>query len=624
MHTPPTVLGSLNMRSMVAVALAAGLYAVFYFVICGLPVTATPAFRIDYFAATVTAGDDFLKALIHARPIVTLFGYAQTLLADALDAEVRYVIYPLQHLALLVYFFAVAKVLESIFKIRLAIASLLIAWLLFILTPAVMEGVYKLETLVGTLSMLFGGLAMLFLVRWERDKGRGSAMAFVACYAASILAKEDFILPPLVFLAWCIVRDGDWKQQVLARKWVLAAVCFSLVFFLVFNKALIPGRAYIEPVNRADSPYFMTLAPASVIRVLNYYITGCGRNVELIFMLYALASLAALLLRQHWKETILVAMIVAGLLAPYLIMPNHLYSYYGEKWLPWETLAALTILQAMFGSRGRLAIAASCVIGAAILVPTFIGVYRHNDVLWFRAGYYRGIFSVSRNLHDTLVANHDAINRYKQVAVVGVGPGEVDQSPWQGNGETEFYLSGDLDLTPQWILFVKADGPRYRVDKYIQPDFAPSSRVIVKDIGELDEYKRLPALVFQKDGRGRLVDMNKVDVLSLAAAPATLQRYQAWAISPDVHIAARPRDLSTCADRKQSRVQIMWDVSASGRAGSIEIWVADGSSRKLWLAGNRVGTATSGDWVKPGVQFQVEDATTHQRLASVTIGGTCP
>lgn len=618
----PTIRGSFNLRLIVAVALAAALYAVFYFVICGLPVAGTPTFRIDYFVATVTAENDVLAALMHLRPVSSLFVYAQAAVASALGAEVRYVIYPVQHIALLIYFFSVAKVLESVFRVRLTIVSLLIAWLLFILTPAVVEGVYKLETIVGTLSMLFGGLAMLFFVRWESGKGRGSAIAFLACYATSILAKEDFILPPLFLLAWCIVRDGDWKQQLLARKWVVGAVCLSLAFFMLFNKVIIPGRAYIEPVDQADSPYFMTLAPASIISVLHYYVIDCGRNVKLIFMLYALASLAALLLRRRWKETILVAMIVAGLLAPYMIMPNHLYSYYGEKWLPWETIGSLIIIQAIFGARRHLSIAVSALAGAIILVPTLIGVYRHDDVLWFRAAYYRGTFSVSRNLHDTLVANRDVINHYKQVAVVGIGPGQLDQSPWQGNGETEFYLSGDLKLKPQWVLFVWADGPAHRVDKFVKPDFAPRSRVIVKDIRELGHYKNLPALVFETDGSGRLVDLNKIDAVSLSTVPPALEKYREWTIGPNVHIAASPHDISTCADHEPSSVQITWDVSASEHDGTIQIWVDDGTTRKLWLAGNRAGTAASGAWVEAGIQFQVEDAATHKRLATVTIGGT--
>jgi len=617
---PPTMRASLDLRPAIAVVLAAALYAVFYFVICGLPVAGTPAFRIDYFTATVTSGNDFLASLIHARPVVTLFFYVQALIASALEGQARYVIYPVQHLVLLVYFFSIAKVIESIFRIRLAIVSLLIAWLLFILTPVVVEGVYKLETIVGTLSMLFGGLAMLFLMRWERHKGTGSVLAFLGCYAASIMAKEDFILPPLILLAWFIVRNGDWKQQMLARKWVLVAVCACLAFFLVFNKAVVPGHAYIEPVHRADSPYFMTLDPASVLGTLKYYIAACGRRVELIFMLYALASVAALLLRNHWKETLLIAMIVGGLLAPYLIMPNHLYSYYGEKWLPWQTVTSLVIIQAVLGTRRHLAIAASCVVGAAILVPTLVGVYRHHDVLWFRANYYRGIFSVSRNLHDTLVANRDAINRYKRVAVLGIGPGEIDQTPWQGNGEAEFYLRGDLKLRPQWLVFVKADGRDYRVDDYVQPDFAPQARVIVKRASDLARYENLPALVFQRDGRGRFVEPGKLSA-ALAAAPPLFPPYRAWSIAPDVHVAASPRGISTCPDRAPSRIQITWDASANGRKGPIQIWVETRSTRKLWLAGNPVGTATSGAWVAPDMQFQIEDAATHQRLASVTIGG---
>jgi hypothetical protein len=611
---------SFDTRMVVAVALAAAFYAVFYFAICGLPIAGTQAFRIDYFTSTVTSADDFLKALIHSRPVVTLFFYAQAMLANASGGQVRYVTYLVQHIALLVYFFSIAKVVESIFQVRLAIVSLLMAWLLYILTPVVIEGVYKLETFVGTLSMLFGGLAMLFLMRWERSRGKRSAVAFLGCYLASILAKEDFILPPLFLLAWYIVRNGDWKAQVLARKWVLIAMFGCLAFFLVFNKAIIPGRAYIEPVNRASSPYFMTLAPASVIGVLKYYITDCGRRVELIFMLYALTSVAAVLLRRHWKETILVAMIVAGLLAPYLIMPNHLYSYYSEKWLAWQTITSLVILQVISGKRRHLAVAASCLVGAAILVPTLIGVYGHHDALWFRAGYYRGIFSVSRNVHDTLAANREAINRHPRVAVLGVGPGQIEHSPWQGNGETAFYLSGDLKLSPQWIVFVKSDGPGYRVDNFVRPELAPQSRVIVKDIKELDHYRNLPALVFQKDGSGSLVALDKVDIATLTPS----EQYRSWTLSPADRIAASPREVSACPNHAASSVQVTWDVSASQREGAIQIWVRNASTRKLWLAAGPAGTAASGPWVEPGFQFQIEDPATHKRLAAVTIGATCP
>ena len=46
-------------RTRVAIILAAALtYALFYFVLCGLPVMGVPTFRIDYYWASVTRGDE--------------------------------------------------------------------------------------------------------------------------------------------------------------------------------------------------------------------------------------------------------------------------------------------------------------------------------------------------------------------------------------------------------------------------------------------------------------------------------------------------------------------------------------------------------------------------------------
>ena len=211
MNTNSSATGrSWNEQPVIAISMAAALYCIYYFIFCKLPIIGTPTFRIDYFAATVTrADDDLMRSLFHSRPISELYVYIQAILAKYfLDGQTKYIIYPFQHAALLVYFFSISKIIESIFKVRVHTLTFLAAWILFITSPGLIGDVYKLETIVGTVSMFFGGLALIALSRWERNRGQFGAIVFVLFYAFSIFAKEDFILPPLFLLGWYLVRDG--------------------------------------------------------------------------------------------------------------------------------------------------------------------------------------------------------------------------------------------------------------------------------------------------------------------------------------------------------------------------------------------------------------------------------
>lgn len=587
-----------------------------------MPAIGTPTFRIDYFAVTVTRFDNISDALSYSRPVVGLFLYLQAVLAKLfLQEQAKYITYALQHLALLLYFFSVAKIVQSIFKTKLNIVQLLIAWLLFIVTPAVMEGVYKLETIVGTLSMIFGAFALIFLARWDRDRRNSSAIIFCTFYAFSVFAKEDFLLPPLFILGWYVVRDGDWKARVMAYKWIFFAVFSILLFFLIFNKLMIPGRSFISPVKLPSSPYFMTLAPQSIIKVVSHYSVGIGSNIKYIFILYVATSSIALLFQKKWKETLLIALIVAGLVAPYAIMPNHIFSYYSQKWLVWQALTAVALIQILF-TRKYFATATSCMVATAILAPTLVGIYQRDDKLWFQAAYFRGNFATSHNIRNTLVRNREAINAHKQIAVVGIGPGQISQSPWQGNGETAFYLSGDLKLSPQWVLFVKSEGPGYESDKDAPDGHYVTSKIIVRNIAEIDDYKTIPRLVFEKDGNGRFIDASEVRSAPLTGTTPALQPYKQWSAFPGLQLSATPSSITSCpSDGTLPAVQVTWDVLSAASGNPINIWVSRGNSRKLWLSGNSVGTALSGPWVDGGVKFGIEDATTHEQLASATIGG---
>ena len=125
---------SWNERPTITIGLAAAIYCIYYFISCKLPIIGTPTFRIDYFATTITRADDSLvRSLYHSRPISELYVYIQAIFGKYfLGGQTRYIIYPFQHAALLVYFYSISKVIESIFKTRVHILACMAAWFLFI------------------------------------------------------------------------------------------------------------------------------------------------------------------------------------------------------------------------------------------------------------------------------------------------------------------------------------------------------------------------------------------------------------------------------------------------------------------------------------------------------------
>jgi hypothetical protein len=503
---------SWNEQPVIAISIAVALYCVYYFIFCKLPIIGTPTFRIDYFATTVTRADDgLMQSLFHSRPISELYVYIQAILAKYfLDGQTKYIIYPFQHAALLVYFFSISKVIESIFKIRVHTLTFLAAWVLFITSPGLIGDVYKLETIVGTVSMLFGGLALVVLSRWERNRTHSAAIVFVSFYAFSIFAKEDFILPPLFLLSWYLFKDGEWKQQIIDHKWLLSSVVLLLIFFVIFNKFIIPGRSFMEPADKAKSPYFMTLNPISMAKVAYYYFAEEGRHIRVLSLFYAIATLIALALGKKWKETLLIALMVAGLMAPYLIMPNHKFSYYAVKWWAWQAIASLILIQIIFAKREAVVTA---LISVIVLTPALINLGLHRGTTWNQSAYFRDRFAKSGNVQRTLLVNRNAINAQKRVAVVGIGPGEIEQSPWQGNGETGHFLRGDLDLDPKWIVFVKSADASYVVTDNMQTDVSQAPEIAVKNISEIGLYKNLPRLVFGPDGNGEFIEHQPADNL---------------------------------------------------------------------------------------------------------------
>jgi hypothetical protein len=488
---------SLRVQSILSGSLAVVFYCLYYFVICKLPIIGVPTGRIDYYATTVAAlHSNPLQYLSRARPVSDIFVYAQAVLAHFLfNGQTKYIIYPLQHIALLIYFISISKVVESILNIRLQIFTFLAAWVLFATSPGVIAGVYKLESIVGTLSMMFGGFALIFLVRWERNRECSSATMFILFYLLSIFAKEDFILPPLFLLGWYLVKNGDWKRQITAHVWFLFTIISVLIMFLIYNEFIIVGRSYMDPVNDTGHPYFMTLNPISVAKVIYHYIAGVGLHTKLLNLLYLVTTLTVLIRRKNEREVLLITLIILGMMAPYSIMPNHEFTYYGLKWWVWQALTSLALVQIICIQRATMV---TGLFGVLILLLVLGNINRNPIQFWLNR------FAISENIQNTLASNRKELNAQKQVAVIGIGPGQIVNSPWEKNGELEFFLREDLKLDTQWIVFVKSEDYRYIIDDKIHSGSNSKSKVIVKDIRDIHKFDNISRLVFGPDGHGHL------------------------------------------------------------------------------------------------------------------------
>lgn len=609
---------------VVATGLCVLAYCYLFFWLLDLPPIGQPTFRIDFMAVTVTRGDevqDFVTAALHSRPVSALYVALQGLIGlIALDGQTRYIAYAAQHLGLLVYFLMMVRVVETLLQVRLGVLAMTAAWLLVIINPLTVEGVYKLETIVGTLSMVFGALSMLLLLRWDRARDTRSAIGFLLAYGLSVFAKEDFALPPLFLLTWIVLRPGiqggSFAAGVRNHRWLVLATASLLLVFVAFNKLLVADRAFIEPTADPASPYFMSLAPSSLLKVASHYTFNLGSSVSVLFYAHSTLTLAALTFSDRRAEAALIACMVGGLMAPYLIMPNHIFGYYSIKWFAIQAITAVALLRLLLPSAALAS--AVAVAGALWLVtPTLKAIDARTHLMWHQANFLRHHFSVSGRLYQTLVRHREALNRFERVGVLGIGVGGIVHTPWQSNGETAFFLSGDLDLSPDWVLFLQQDGASYSA-----PGRSASSEplVITRKLSDLKSNGDLPLMLIQKDGSGTLFERaSQLREEDLARAVG-IHPPDVWVAVGGTHVSASPAHVASCDGGKRPSVDLSWDLTKAAPAG-VRIWVYDGSSRKLWTIAQARGRARTGPWGQGGLRFDIEDNATGRALAKLTIGG---
>jgi hypothetical protein len=203
--------------------------------------------------------------------------------------------------------------------------------------PAVVDWTKYLGLLTNLSSALFGLSALCVAAKLHHDATRASKLApwILLLAALSFLAKEDFILP-LLLVAASFAIIGPW------RLWIRIGGTLAVMYgaILVFNLAI--GSVFVSGMKGPDDPYFMSLAPVSMLRAYGQWLFDDPFQLALSAAVCIAALGAIATHRRDRALAIRIACLVLvplGLLAPYSIFPNHIFFYYA--FLPSAMLAAL-------------------------------------------------------------------------------------------------------------------------------------------------------------------------------------------------------------------------------------------------------------------------------------------
>lgn len=343
--------------------------------------------------------------------------------------------------------------------------------------------------LTNLLSEVFGAAALLCLLAAARSPRAGPwSAAGLLFFASSAFAKEDYVLPPLLLAAW-LVRTGTARRRAaLAALVGLVAIALALA---AYNHK-IGGRAFTNLSH--TGPYTVDFSPASVTSLFLRYLT-MSKYLLAVTVLFLLAAAAALWkIPQGRPRVLLVCAFVVLLVAPYTVLPNHVYPYYAFGWLPLQIglsgFVLLELTERSVGGRVRRVVFAAAT--AVALCAVGLTLRERRDVV----RYYQSNQDRCRRMIQTLVENRDAIAREPRVGVLGLD----GLSPWSLSHAE--YLRRRLGLHNEWIVFVPQSSLFYEIDEDGKPMRTPP--ILVRPVSALQEYAGLSFVAFDRAGRGIL------------------------------------------------------------------------------------------------------------------------
>ncbi|MEP6632795.1 MAG: hypothetical protein ABJA62_01155 [Luteimonas sp.] len=361
-----------------------------------------------------------------------------------------------------------------------------------------------LGLLTNLISHLFGFAALFALLRGWRAGHVPMLVLAAGAYLLSAFAKEDFLLPPLLLIAFLAFSernrtDAPASRSVRRSRWIsclaFAAICAGSLLWNAHVRS--PFVAGLFSPTTSSAAYAVELSPRSLVGA---YWTLQGAYAPF-------ASLAALVacawlwisvprLRPHvlWYLAT-----VAALILPYAVIPHNMPIFRTYAWLPWLggiVAIALQVSMQRFADsttapRARFGIAVLSVVVATLLV------WSHQAARKGVVNDYVRAAELNRRTVRTLVAQRAAVLREPAVGIVGL----QDSSPWCANDA--FYVNGKLGFRNKWIIFVPRETACY-TQQARDVAHKRGINVAVVAAANLCGYGALPVLEYEADGSGKL------------------------------------------------------------------------------------------------------------------------
>ena len=161
-------------------------------------------------------------------------------------------------------------------------------------------------------------------------------VAPIAFAIASLLCKEDFALPMLLFFCFQMgTKSSGDKQKALL---VLLATGLALCATFVLQKMIAPSQFF----SGQSVHYEMGLSLSSILNMYKRYLFCSNGAViacaaQLIGSLYVLARGCSSHKTGHKKELSLLTLQTLSLIGPFSLLPNHFYEFYALAWICFQS-----------------------------------------------------------------------------------------------------------------------------------------------------------------------------------------------------------------------------------------------------------------------------------------------
>lgn len=395
---------------------------------------------------------------------------------------------------------------SSLLNARIGLVGVLVFSAMTFFHHSTFEHSKFLGLITNLSSHFFGCLTLVLLLHARQKLSWVLVLVSAFFYALSVFSKEDFVLPPLLFIVYFILKlyfpvfEGRAKNTVdtdRARKWVaivallLTSIAFlSILYSVIFRNPFVAGAVGDLSGN---SPYAVVVSPkvflASLIKLtFEYAPVSTGACIgALIFV--------GVFSQTRRFESAIIFLVVFSLILPYALIPNRSLPYRAFGWLPWFYATFVVFLSLLLGGEFRKWVkdeVARFLAGFLFLLCTLL-LYMNRDSVLSVANWYALNQDINLRMLNTLQYHKDILDNEMLVGVVGVS----GLSPWSNSNGA--FLKNKLGLSNRWVVFVDGSSIYYRV-----ADFQGDSYINVVSAGEICNLQQKLLIEFDARGRGFL------------------------------------------------------------------------------------------------------------------------